>query len=80
MPLSKNAGSKLQAAKTPRAPPGLGTLVSDPVVTEVDVGHRTVGLQHICECLSGEQRGPGASYRISVTVKARAFHRAEHLP
>ena len=51
------AGSELQAAKTPWAPPGLGTLVSDLVVFEVDVGERTVGLQGICECLSEERRG-----------------------
>ena len=38
MPLTRNAGSKLQAAKTPPAPPGLGALVSDLVVIEVDLG------------------------------------------
>ena len=32
------AGSKLQAAKTPWAPPGLGALGSDLVVFEIDVG------------------------------------------
>ena len=51
------AGSKLQAAKTPRAPPDLGALDPDLVVTETDVGDRTVGLQGICECLSGATRG-----------------------
>ena len=44
MPLSRNAGSKLQAAKTPYTPPGLGALVSDLVAIEVDVSDRTVGL------------------------------------
>ena len=44
--------SKLQAAKTPPwAPPGLGALVSDEVVPEVDVGDGTVALQGICKCL-----------------------------
>ena len=57
MPLTGKAGSKLEAAKTPWAPPGLGTRVSDPVVTEVDVGDRTVGLQGIGQCLSAEMRG-----------------------
>ena len=51
MPFSGNAGSNLQAKKTPWAPPGLGALVSDLVVLEVDVGDRTVGLQAICQCL-----------------------------
>ena len=53
----ENARWKLQAAKTPPAPPGLGALCSDPVVAEVDVGDRTVGFQSSGECLSGEQRG-----------------------
>jgi len=43
--------------KTLWAPPGLGTLVSDVVVVvEVDLGDGSVGLQHICECLSGRKR------------------------
>ena len=51
MPLRGKAGSKLQAAKTRWAPPGLGALVSDEVVPEVDVGDGTVALQGICKCL-----------------------------
>ena len=51
MPL-RGKRSKLQAAKTPPwAPPGLGALVSDEVVPEVDVGDGTVALQGICKCL-----------------------------
>ena len=57
MPLRATAGSKLKAANTPWAPPGLGALVSDPVAMEVDDGDRTVGLQGICQCLSGETPG-----------------------
>ena len=53
MPLRGKAGSKFQAAKTPWAPPGLGALVSDAVVTEADGSDRTVGLQGIRQCLSG---------------------------
>ena len=62
------AASKLQAAKTPWAPPGLSALVSDEVVFEVDVGDGTVAFQGICECLSGKA-WPGSSYRISGTRK-----------
>ena len=51
------AGSKLQAAKTPWEPPGLGTLVSDVVVLEVDADDGAIGVQGICECLSGEPQG-----------------------
>ena len=55
MPLSGNAGSKLQAANTPVGQrPGLVALVADLVVTEVDVGDCTVGLQGVCECLSAK--------------------------
>ena len=57
VPPRGTAGSKLQVAKTPWAPPGLGALVPDIVVTEVDVGDRTVALQGICQCLSQETRG-----------------------
>ena len=47
-----HAGSKLQAVKTPWAPPGFSTFVSDSVVSsEIDDGDGTVGLQGICECL-----------------------------
>ena len=81
MPLRGKAGSKLQAAKTPHRPAGLGVLAFDVVSIEVDVGERTVGFQSICERLSWEQRGrEQATIRISVTVKAPAFHRAEHRP
>ena len=63
MPLRRNAGSKLKAAKTLWAPPGLGALVSDLVVFEVDVGDRTVGFQSICERLSQETRGRNCKLR-----------------
>ena len=43
--------------KLAHTPPGLGALVPDLVVTEVDVGDRAVALQGICECLSAEMRG-----------------------
>ena len=56
------AGSKLQAAKTPWATPRLGALVPDLVATEVDVGDRTVGLQGSCQCLSAE--APGRAHRL----------------
>jgi len=69
----------LHAAKAPvRAPPGLGTRVSDVVAGKVDVRDGMVEFQRIPECLSGEQRGREQSYRIAVTGKVRAFHRAEH--
>ena len=51
------AGSKLHAAKTPWAPPGLGTLVSDVGVMEVDVDDGSIGIQGTCECLSGQPQG-----------------------
>ena len=50
-------GVAIASCKNHPALPGLGALVSDPVVTEVDVGDRAVGFQSIRECLSGEQRG-----------------------
>ena len=52
-----HAGSKLQAAKTPWAPPGLGTFLSDVGVIELDLGYGAVELQCICECLAGAKRG-----------------------
>jgi len=53
----------LQAAKTPQAPTGLGTRVSDIVACKIDVGDGSVGFQPICERLSAEKRVEIANYK-----------------
>ena len=49
MPLKETRTCKLQRPRR-----HLAALVSEVVVTEVDVGDATVGLQGTCQCLSGQ--------------------------